>query len=292
MGQDQKSPAPFLAGRPLDHAAEGPVDALDDPAGEGSRPAAGVEGGQNPVPDAARLVEGDDGVEVTSQPVLRTRQHDQQVGLVGVEAGLLVQGRVLEAVLPAVAALLLPALHPVHGGYPVAGVGVADGVVEGLDLPVENGAGDELAAALALHELPAGVDQDDAAAERLLGQGYAAGWDRYKRRQEQRCGQENQPPGPTRGLPNRRWDSHVVASSSRVGRLPAVESEETRGETSWPARGASTRGPPRGLALKRAGFDVIPVYRDWRQFWGAGHPRPTTGRTRSPSSRGSGRTSR
>ena len=30
--------------------------------------------------------------------------------------------------------------------------------------------------------------------------------------------------------------------------------------------GASARGPPKGPALKRAGFDVIPVYRDWREF--------------------------
>ena len=56
-----------LAGRPLHHAAEGPVDPLDHPAGEGPRPPRRVEGGQDLVPDAPRLVDGDDGVEVASQ---------------------------------------------------------------------------------------------------------------------------------------------------------------------------------------------------------------------------------
>ena len=42
-----------------------------------------------------RLVDGDDGVEVAPLTALGGRQHDQQVGAVGVEAGLLVEGRVL-----------------------------------------------------------------------------------------------------------------------------------------------------------------------------------------------------
>ena len=134
----------------------------------------GSEGGQNLVPDAARLVDGDDGVEVAPLAALGGRQHDQQVGPVGVEAGLLVEGRVLPRVLPAVASLLLAAIEPVHGAYPVAGVGVPDGVEEVNDLPVEHGAGDELAALLALHELPVCVDQDDPVAGWGLGQGDAA----------------------------------------------------------------------------------------------------------------------
>ena len=131
--------------------------------GEGFGPARRAEGGQNLVPDAARLVDGDDGVEVASPAVLGLGQHHQEVSPVAVELGVLVEVGVLPRVLPAVAALLLATLHPVHGAYPVAGVRVADGVEEVDDLAIEDGAGDELAAALALHELPVGVDQDDAA---------------------------------------------------------------------------------------------------------------------------------
>ena len=143
-----------LAGRPLNHAAEGPVDSLDHPAGEGPRPPRRVEGGQNLVPDAARLVDGDDGVELAPLAVLGDGQHDQQVCPVAVEVGLLVEVGVLPRVFPAVRALLLAAIDPVHGAYPVARVGVPDGVEEVRDLAVEDGAGDELAAALALHEAP------------------------------------------------------------------------------------------------------------------------------------------
>ena len=175
-----------LAAGSFNDAAEGPVDSLDHPAGEGSRPASGVEGGQNLVPDAARLVEGYDRVEVPPLTALGGRQHDQQIGPVGVEVGVVVQGRVLEAVLPAVAALLLPALDAVHGAYPVAGVGVADRVEEGFDLPVEDGVGHELAALLALDEVPVGVDQGDGVAARRLGQGEVACGDCHKRRQKQR----------------------------------------------------------------------------------------------------------
>ena len=175
-----------LAGRPLHHAAEGPVDSLDHPAGEGPRPPRRVEGGQDLVPDAARLVDGDDGVEVTPESVLGLGQHHQQVGPVEVEVGLLVQCGILPRVLPAVASLLLAAADPVHGANPVAGVGVADGVVERRDLPVEYGPCDELAAALALNELPVGVDEGYLVAGRGLGQDDAAGWDCQKRRQKQR----------------------------------------------------------------------------------------------------------
>ena len=106
-----------------------------------------------------RLVDGDDGVEVASPAVLGDGQHHQQVGTVAVEVGVVVQVGVLPRVLPAVAPLLLPALDPVHGAYPVAGVGVADRVEEVRDLAVEDGAGDELAALLALDEVPVGVDE-------------------------------------------------------------------------------------------------------------------------------------
>ena len=113
---------------------------------------------------------------------MRSRQHDQQVGPVAVEVGLLVE----VGILPAVASLLLPALDPVHGADPVAGVGVADGVEEVCDLPVEDGAGDELAALLALHQGPVGVDQGDGVAGRRLGLDDSAGWDCQERRQKQR----------------------------------------------------------------------------------------------------------
>ena len=159
---------------------------LDHPAGEGLRPARRVEGGQNLVPDAARLMEGDDGVEVAPQPVLGRGQHDQQVGPVAVELRVLVQVGVLPGVRPPVAPLLLAALHPVHGAYPVARVGVPDGVEEVRDLPVEDGAGDELAAALALHEVPVGVDEGQLVAGRGLGLGDVACGDCQKRRQQQR----------------------------------------------------------------------------------------------------------
>ncbi len=181
-----------LAAGSFNHSAEGPVDSLDHPAGEGPRPASGVEGGEDLVPDAARLVYGHDGVEVAPQPVPGLRQHHQQVGPVPVELGVFVQVGVLPRVLPAVAALLLAAPDPVHGAYPVAGVGVPDGVEEALDLPVEEGPGDELAAALALDEVPVGVDQGQLV-RRGLGQGDVACGDCQERRQEQRGCQGNQP---------------------------------------------------------------------------------------------------
>ena len=90
--------------------------------------------------------------------------------------------------------LLLPADDPVHAGEPVAGVGVADGVEEGFELAVEDGTGDELAAALALHEVPVGVDEDNLVAERFLGLGDTAGRDCQERRQKQRGCQGEKPP--------------------------------------------------------------------------------------------------
>ena len=77
-----------MTGRALDRAAQRSVDPLDHPAREGPRPTRGVERGQDPVPDAARLVDGNDGVEgrrLTSG----VRQHRQQIGVIGVELGLL-----------------------------------------------------------------------------------------------------------------------------------------------------------------------------------------------------------
>ena len=93
---------------------------------------------------------------------------------------------VLPGVLPAVAPLLLAALDPVHGAYPVARVGVPDRVEEVHDLAVEEGAGDELAAALPLHEVPVGVDEGYFIAGRDLGLGDVACGDRHQRRQQQR----------------------------------------------------------------------------------------------------------
>ena len=137
-------------------------------------------------------MDGDDAEEGSRLPVLGDGDHDQKVGPVLVEVGVVVEGRVLEAVLPAVRALLLPALDPVHVGQPVAGVAVADAVVEGLDLPVEEGAGDELAAALALDEFPVGVDEGELVGGRGLGQGGPGGRDRHQRRQKQRGRQGNE----------------------------------------------------------------------------------------------------
>ena len=75
---------------------------------------------------------------------------------------MLFEGGILPRVLPAVAQSLDPSDDPVHGRYPLAGVGVADGVEERLDLAVEDGPCDELALFLALDEVPVGVDQDNA----------------------------------------------------------------------------------------------------------------------------------
>ena len=185
---------------------------------------------------------GYDGVEVASPAVLGLGQHDQQVGPVSVEIGVLVKVGVLPGILPAVAALLLPALHPVHGAYPVAGVGVPDGVKEVCDLAVEDGAGDELAAALALHELPVGVDQGQLGAGRGLGQGDVACGDCQKRRQEQRGGQGQQPsglsPGSAEEPSDGRLRSHVFASSS-MGSLCLPSSLGSREAGRYPLEGTT-----------------------------------------------------
>ena len=161
------------------------MDPLDHPAGEGPRPSRRVEGGEDLVPDALRLVDGDDGVKCPSLAVLGDGDHCQQVGAVGIEVGLLNQGRVLPRVFPSVAATLLAAPDLVHGAYPVAGVCVPHGVEEVLDPPIEDGTGDELALLLSLDEVPAGVDEGQLV-RRGLGPGDTAGRDGQKRRQEQR----------------------------------------------------------------------------------------------------------
>ena len=120
-----------VAGRDLlHHAAEGPVDSLDHPPGGGPGPAVGVQGAQHPVPQPLGLVDGNQGVEdVVAAAGARDCQH-QQVCLLGMELGLLVQGRVLEGVLSALGELFLAPFGPVGVGDPLAGVRVANGVVE------------------------------------------------------------------------------------------------------------------------------------------------------------------
>ena len=110
-------------------------------------------------------------------------QH-QQEGLLRVQLGLLVQGGVLEGVLPAFGELFLAALHRVGAGDPLAGVGVADGVEEDAGLAAEDGTGDKIALLLALHHLPVPIDQGDVVAGAGwwgLGQDNAAGGDGSRR---------------------------------------------------------------------------------------------------------------
>ena len=147
----------------------------------------GVEGSQNLVPDPARLVDGDHGVEGVELPAARIAgQHDQQVRLLRVELRLVVLEGVLPGVFPAVPALLLSPLHPVDGGEPVAGVGVSDAVVEGGGLAVEDGPCDEAPVLLSLDEILVVVDQGEALAGLGLGQCRVARWDCQERRQQQR----------------------------------------------------------------------------------------------------------
>ena len=102
------------------------------------------------------------------------RQH-QEKSLFRVQVGLLIQDGVLEGVLPALGEPVLAALNPVGVGDPLAGVRVADGVVELADLAAEDRSGDELALLLPLHHLPVVVDQPDVVAFGWgLGQGDAA----------------------------------------------------------------------------------------------------------------------
>ena len=154
-----QSPASCAAG-PLDDAAQGPVDSLDDPAGERPGPAAGIERSEHPLPQAARLVHGDHGVETHpgSSGKLRDEQGDQ-VGAVGIELGLPVDDGVLERVLPALPEPLLSPVQLVDGADPLPGVGVSDPVVEVCYLAVEDGPCDEAPVVLSLYEFLAGVDE-------------------------------------------------------------------------------------------------------------------------------------
>ena len=74
---------------------------------------------QHPVPQPIGLVEGNQGVEdvMVAAAGAGHGQH-QQVGLFGVKLGLLVQGGVLEGVLPALGELLLALFDPVGAGDP------------------------------------------------------------------------------------------------------------------------------------------------------------------------------
>ena len=173
------------------------MDSLDHPPGGGPRPAVRVQRAQHPVPQPLGLVDGNQGVEdvVVAAANARDGQH-QQVCLLGVKLGLLVQSGVLEGVLPALGELFLAAPDPVGVGDPVAGVGVADGVVEDFGLAAEDGAGHEVALLLALHHLPVAVDQGDVVGVRGrgLGQGDAAGGYGNQGRKQQGHGQGDQPP--------------------------------------------------------------------------------------------------
>ena len=174
------------------------MDSLDGPPGEGFGPPPWVEGSQNLVPQAPGLMHRNDRVEGVELPAAAVPgQHDQQVRLLGVEIGLVVLEGVVPGVLPAVPALLLSTLHPVDGGEPVSGVGVADAVVEGGGLAVEDGPCDEAPVLLSLDETLVLVDQGDLRSGRGLGQGRVAGRDGHERRQQQRRRQGYQPLGST-----------------------------------------------------------------------------------------------
>ena len=109
-----------------------------------------------------------------SPPPIRGTASTSRKGCSGVELGLLVQGRVLEGVLPALGELLPAAPDPVGVGDPVAGVRVADGVVEDVGGAAEDGAGHEVALLLALHHLPVPIDQGDVAGAGGRGLGRAS----------------------------------------------------------------------------------------------------------------------
>ena len=183
---------------PFHHAAEGPVDALDHPPGSGPGPAVRVESAQHLVPQPCGLVDGNQGVEdvVVAAAGAGHGQH-QQEGLLRVQLGLLVQGGVLEGVLPALGELFLAALDPVGRGEPLPGVGVADGVEEDIGPAAEDGTGHEVAVLLPLHHLAVEVDQPDVAGAGGwgLGQGDSAGGYGGQGRHQQRRRQENQAPG-------------------------------------------------------------------------------------------------
>ena len=130
---------------------------------------------------------------------VRDGQH-QQEGLFGVQLGLFTEGRVLEGVLPALGQPPLTPADPVGVGDPLAGVRVADGVVEFADPAAEDGPGHEIAVFLPLHQLPVPVDQHDVVVSGWrLGQGQAAGGDGDDGREQQSRRPEGQAPGPARG---------------------------------------------------------------------------------------------
>ena len=111
---------------------------------------------------------GNDGVKGRGVAPDHVGNHRQQVGPVRVQLLLAGEGRVLPRVLPSLSQFLLSSEHRVDGGDPVAGVAVADPVEEVVDGAVVDGPGYEPALLLPLHELPAGVDQDDVVAGRHL----------------------------------------------------------------------------------------------------------------------------
>ena len=121
---------------------------------------------QRPVPQPLGLVDGNQGVEdvVVAAADAGHGQH-QQVSLLG----LLVLGRVLEGVLPALGELLLAAPDPVGVGDLGAGAWVADGVEGDIGGAAEDGAGLQVAFLLPLHYLPVPVDQGEVVPVRLAG---------------------------------------------------------------------------------------------------------------------------
>ena len=162
-------------------------------------------------------MDGDDSVEVLGvRPGRVLHQHEQQVARLRVELRELVALSVLPGVLPAVGAVLPVVLDPEQAGEKLAGVGVADAVVEEVDLLVEEGAGDKAPVSLALDELPAGVDQDDLVSRRGLGQHQAAYRDGDERRHKQRSGQGYQPLGSSKLEPRSQCHRRLLASMDFV----------------------------------------------------------------------------
>ena len=204
----------FRSGNPLHHAAQGPVGALDQPPGSGPGPAVRVQGAQHLVPQPPGLVDGYQGVEDVALAAAGAGHGQRhEISLLRVQLRLLVQGRVLEGVLPTLGELLLPALDPVGLGDPLAGVRVADGVVESTDLEAEHRTGDELALLLPLHHLPVLVDQPDVVSARGLGQSNAAHGDGDQGRNHQRRRQGNHPAdGP--GFGSKRQVVHLSVVSA------------------------------------------------------------------------------
>ena len=153
------------------------MGALHQPSGGSPGPAVRFERAQHPVPQPLGLVDGYQGMEdVALASAGAGHSQDQEKSLLRVQVGLLVQGRVLEGVLPALGELLSAPLDPVGVGDPLAGVRVADGVVQLADLAAEDGTGHEVPLLLPLHHLPVLVDQgDDVVGGRGLGLGDAAG---------------------------------------------------------------------------------------------------------------------